>query len=993
MESLPKKLSICYEAVLKGGMNDNLEEKFPNEPLNKLLNNYEEIEIILRSGKDKIYQFLYYIWKTIYDILYNEDKIIDLNEIKSANNKLSELFYLDLLIMYKSDITNFKCNLEFIENINNLQKINKDEIYKKMLRSKIIIDLINIYKNNEEIVIENDSLNDINESNTNLIKENLSVFNELNLGEDLFENEKIDEIYSIILDSLIKQNKFKDFDYIKKILEQLNYEDIYLTDIMLENLKSTLNSSEDFINIYKISNIFELINDNTKINFYYILYKYILKSPFYIYQIDFLLFFRKIIISSLKENSTKIQKLLNDPANVNNEKIKYIIQSFTASDYYLSEKYFNRNDLKNEKNNKNSNINNKNSSDNIKSASNITTVPKSISKNESSVQLDEFSKNIEATTLNNFYFEIYFNENKNNSDGRDNNNDNNKNDNLYKNKMNSIHKINVKKITSEEIKKNFERFKKILEEFDKCIYQLEKQSNTNFVLQFQFERKGDNKNSDLYNITCKIILSVKENESLKELKSFKAYNILETGILKTQAFLYLKKTITFILKKTFPQLSLNNSIISISSTSTSSSGSIYRLKGYNITSFYKFKNIEKYLNKDENYYEIISLEKILFQHAGAAEFIIEITNNYFLSYGFNYDIFLYDNNFKKVDEYSIHSKLSDNVNNNIQISKNDTIICTNKGVDIFTFNNTQSKIDKIQKIINSPSIFFFKPANNDYILATRNQFKILKSLNQYYKEENITLAGGIQIGENDFAFTSNSNLPNGKDKIYFFNSNTAELLDGIIEKEYSFTVSQHSMELISNKKGEKTFLLCACTKYKKGQENGIVVINLENYDNDIFKTGGFEVFCFCPIYIIIEISSKQKEIKPYSTNYFLAGGFDTEMKKGAIKLFRLIIEEKKDDSGKNKSHIEFVQDIVFENKKVKKFKNSMEENIRNQNGKKKLEYDLIYFTGFQRNISCITQSKKTGKLLITCWDGNVYLFSAPNISFYLNQDCLSVNLL
>ena len=44
------------------------------------------------------------------------------------------------------------------------------------------------------------------------------------------------------------------------------------------------------------------------------------------------------------------------------------------------------------------------------------------------------------------------------------------------------------------------------------------------------------------------------------------------------------------------------------------------------------------------------------------------------------------------------------------------------------------------------------------------------------------------------------------------------------------------------------------------------------------------------------------------------------------------------------------------------------------------------FKGFNGPISCIIQSKEDGNLLITCWDGNVYLVEKPNIRFYLKQD-------
>ena len=104
MESLAKKLEISYETILIGGMNDNINEKYENEPINKLITNYQEIENIVNAGKEKIYQFLYFNWKTINEILYDNEKLINLNDVKGSNNKLSELFYLDLILMYLKEI-------------------------------------------------------------------------------------------------------------------------------------------------------------------------------------------------------------------------------------------------------------------------------------------------------------------------------------------------------------------------------------------------------------------------------------------------------------------------------------------------------------------------------------------------------------------------------------------------------------------------------------------------------------------------------------------------------------------------------------------------------------------------------------------------------------------------------------------------------------------------------------------------------------------------
>ena len=44
------------------------------------------------------------------------------------------------------------------------------------------------------------------------------------------------------------------------------------------------------------------------------------------------------------------------------------------------------------------------------------------------------------------------------------------------------------------------------------------------------------------------------------------------------------------------------------------------------------------------------------------------------------------------------------------------------------------------------------------------------------------------------------------------------------------------------------------------------------------------------------------------------------------------------------------------------------------------------FKGFQGPINSIIQSKVKGNVLVTCYDGNVYLFTPPNIDYYLEED-------
>ena len=74
-----------------------------------------------------------------------------------------------------------------------------------------------------------------------------------------------------------------------------------------------------------------------------------------------------------------------------------------------------------------------------------------------------------------------------------------------------------------------------------------------------------------------------------------------------------------------------------------------------------------------------------------------------------------------------------------------------------------------------------------------------------------------------------------------------------------------------------------------------------------------------------------------------------------LKFFALIYSEKASDN-----KIEFVKDIEFERNKE--------------------------FTGFEGAISCIIQAKIEidGNILISCYNGKVYLLTMPNLDYYLN---------
>jgi hypothetical protein len=220
---------------------------------------------------------------------------------------------------------------------------------------------------------------------------------------------------------------------------------------------------------------------------------------------------------------------------------------------------------------------------------------------------------------------------------------------------------------------------------------------------------------------------------------------------------------------------------------------------------------------------------------------------------------------------------------------------------------------------------------------------------------------GIKINKNIFAFTSKKLLSKGKDSIIFYNMLYKNIFNTI--NNYSFNISQNNLTLIPEEDDNSInkILLCACKKYIRGEKNGILLLKLELNKNikiteKFYDTANYEIYCFCPILKFendLNILNKENK-KITDSKYFLAGGFDYNRKQGSIKLYKINYNNEIFE----KTEIEYIQEI-----EVKKPNNK---NINN-------------FRGFKGPITCITQSKVNGNILITCLDGNVYLFSYPTI--------------
>ena len=318
------KISLSYSSTL----NDSTEIS-NNYPIYNLLSKYSEIEDIMKEDNLELLKFFYFNRKQINELIYNEEEVIEINS-KIIKNKYIDYFYLTLLIEDNINIVNYEYTLEFIKEINKQIKGNDNDYLRELMMSKILLVLIRNYKGiNEYDEYNKNEIKELQNINFDRIERNINKLKDFNLNFEYIYKKKIDEIYIGIIMYLIKTNKIDDIEYTNNIMRQLDIENINITKKMYDGLASILKSDNNYMKKYIISNEKDLYNDDI-INFYYILFKYILKKPIYIYQIQFLEEIRKKILTIIK----------NDIERNDNEKLEYIINFFTDKYYtFLLDKH------------------------------------------------------------------------------------------------------------------------------------------------------------------------------------------------------------------------------------------------------------------------------------------------------------------------------------------------------------------------------------------------------------------------------------------------------------------------------------------------------------------------------------------------------------------------------------------------------------------------------------------------------------------------------
>ena len=801
-----------------------------DEPTTKLIYDFSDL-IKLKLNSNEITQILFFNIEKVNKILYDSDKVIKLED---GIYKMDYYFYLSLIINYNKNIINFDYSIDIIRN---LSKQFKSDNLRKIIKARIIIDLINYYRTNYHFKYS-DELNKLEGECKKIIVEYTK--NNINFME--INNSKIDEIYIKIITSLIRNKQFDNYDYIYNIVEQLDLKSINLPKAMIDDLIKVLDEKKDYVKYYIISkkeDLFEI----TKINFYFILLKYILKNSFYIYQIPFLFQTKNLIIKIIKSNLNYL--LINNLENNINERLEYILDILSDSKYYFL-KYI---------------IFKK-----IKEILDSIKINKSyqIQDEDKTIIKDYFSEK------NNQLFETSINNNKNGkNDSRD--------------------------------------------DYIKSFIDLIEQRNSS-----QIEENKDDSIATISNISN--IDKGSQNSWNQELNQNSDPKCISS--IQSQIF--------------------NNEEISLK----------------------VIKYVDKInKNSDKDFLKVIDSIK-------------ELTNGYFVTYGIYDNMNIYDSN------YILNFKNNVSRNNIYDISENSKKSDVNN-LELYIFCGDKFYLYKLKLDINNLEIMQNQEFQNDYSIfcfevKNRNgkTSNIICGTKGVKYEENIIspvlvsnndilynnlICGGIIIEDKYFVLISNEMISDNNILILYNLENLETIKKPYkIEKEYTFNLSKNNLSYVKmslNENKEQIILLCACKKYIKSQENGILIVNINIRELNIektkfLKTGSFEVYCFCPISLYEKrknsfFSMEKSETK--NAKYVLIGGF--EQCKGNIKLYKLFYNNDAID-------LECIDEDIIDFDKNSDFR------------------------GFKKPINCIIQNKKNGDILSSSLDGNFYLFNSPNISYF-----------
>ena len=208
----------------------------------ELVTNYSEIGMLLEQKNGQFLKLFYFNRENINEVLYEANEIIsiDINQTK----KLSDLFYLDLLIKENENVVNYIFPKEtFISLSDELLSIKRSP--KKIILAKIIYDLIESFEgfgNYDEKINESKLINLRNlclKEIKDEIENDKIFWNDVDIDNILIMS--IDELYAKIIIKVYHTDFFS-YENALNILDDLELEDITINENIYKKLINFLNN-------------------------------------------------------------------------------------------------------------------------------------------------------------------------------------------------------------------------------------------------------------------------------------------------------------------------------------------------------------------------------------------------------------------------------------------------------------------------------------------------------------------------------------------------------------------------------------------------------------------------------------------------------------------------------------------------------------------------------------------------------------------------------
>lgn len=323
-----------YEILKDDELSKEGNKKIIN-PFFELIANFNGIDSILKL--EEPLEYIYLNRYKIHKILYDDDNSINIDE--KIVTKFTDYYYLYYLIWCQDVVVNYKYNFNLVKNAYDMQITAKKDI-KKIILAKIAITIIDNYfsdgGNNDVDIL--DKCEKYKTVCIEKINENKNVLEKYKIDLDLDNLEKsevsLEDIYSDIISTLIIKKELNESGETLNILNELEIKKIRLNKTIFDSLLKAL--TEKNLKEYIIDDFNDFFNEKI-INFYSILFEYILKSTDYINYIPFLLEIQIKIKKLVKENMKELYTYFKRNKNKNStDKLKKVLNYFVELEYYLN---------------------------------------------------------------------------------------------------------------------------------------------------------------------------------------------------------------------------------------------------------------------------------------------------------------------------------------------------------------------------------------------------------------------------------------------------------------------------------------------------------------------------------------------------------------------------------------------------------------------------------------------------------------------------------